>query len=122
MDKPKHITLDRKNQRLVIQWADGSTCDYALNVLREACPCADCRGGHANMGKPPDIENLLLIPLARTKSYDVAKLEPVGHYALRPTWADGHEAGIYSWSYLRELCDGLEAHAGKDNRYRPVGE
>ena len=56
MSKPKHITLDRKNQRLVIQWADGSTCDYALNVLREACPCADCRGGHANMGKPPDIE------------------------------------------------------------------
>lgn len=73
------------------------------------------------MGKPPDIDNLLMIPLARTKSYEVAKVEPVGHYAIRPTWTDGHDAGIYTWPYLRELCDGLEAKAGRDNRYHPIG-
>ncbi|MBL8096019.1 MAG: DUF971 domain-containing protein [Anaerolineales bacterium] len=131
MSKPKHVTLDRKNQRLVIQWADGATSDYALNVLREACPCADCRGGHANMGKPPDIDNLLLIPLARVKSYDVSKLEPVGHYALRPTWGDGHDAGIFTWPYLRELGDGLASKSGpggdspggrQDPRYHPLGK
>lgn len=122
MAKPKHITLDRKHQRLVIQWADGATSDYALSVLREACPCADCRGGHANMGKPPDIDSLLVIPLMRTKSYEVAKIEPVGHYALKLTWTDGHEAGIYTWPYLQELSDGLRAKSGTDDRYRPIGQ
>lgn len=120
--KPKNITLDRPQQRLVIDWNDGTQCAYALNVLREGCPCADCRGGHANMGKPPDIDSLLVIPLVRTKSYEVARVEPVGHYALKVTWTDGHDAGIYTWPYLRELCAGLAAKSGQDDRYRPIGQ
>jgi DUF971 family protein len=33
----------------------------------------------------------------------IASLEPVGHYAVRPTFSDGHESGIYSWDYLYDL-------------------
>ena len=33
----------------------------------------------------------------------IASVEPVGHYALRPTFSDGHDTGIYSWEYLHEL-------------------
>ncbi|MDW8392438.1 MAG: DUF971 domain-containing protein [Oscillochloridaceae bacterium] len=117
MPKPTAITLDRSNKLLLITWDDGQTCRYPLQVLREACPCVECRGGHANMGKKPEAENLLglsgpgdslLIPLTRTKSYEVTRLTPVGKYALMPEWADGHKAGIYTWSYLRDLCAELE--------------
>jgi DUF971 family protein len=34
----------------------------------------------------------------------IAQVEAVGHYAIRPTFSDGHDTGIYSWEYLHELC------------------
>lgn len=128
MPKPTGITLDRKNKLLIIKWEDGAECRYALGLLREACPCVECRGGHANMGQKPDVNTLLggpgslTIPLARAKSYEIARLTPVGNYALMPEWTDGHKAGIYTWSYLRELCADLEeARKKKDESlYKPL--
>jgi DUF971 family protein len=38
------------------------------------------------------------------KNVDIAELEPVGMYAIRPTFSDGHNSGIYSWDYLHKLC------------------
>ena len=35
----------------------------------------------------------------------IANIEPVGHYAVKPSFSDGHESGLYSWDYLRFLCD-----------------
>ena len=102
--RPISITLDRSRQLLIIPWDDGHMSEYPLSGLREACPCVECRGGHENMGRPPDPNVLLLIPLAPTKSYQIAKLVPVGNYALQPEWNDGHHSGIYTWAYLRGLC------------------
>jgi DUF971 family protein len=104
MPRPTSITLDRTRQVLIIPWDDGHPSEYPLSGLREACPCVECRGGHENMGKPPDPNVMLLIPLAPTKSYMIAKLLPVGNYALQPEWDDGHHSGIYTWAYLRGLC------------------
>jgi DUF971 family protein len=99
---PKDITLDQKADLLIIQWNDGRVCRYPLGPLRLACPCAECRGGHANMGRQSDPENLLhLIP---TRHYVVENLEIVGNYALQFYWNDGHHAGIYTWEYLYRLC------------------
>jgi DUF971 family protein len=56
------------------------------------------------MGKPADPGVFDLIPLTPAKSYEMTTLAPVGHYALQPTWSDGHSAGIYAWGYLRDLC------------------
>jgi DUF971 family protein len=121
--RPSKITLKRNDKRLEIAWSDGHVCGYALDLLREACPCVECRGGHENMGKPIDADSLLLsIPLVKSKSYEIARLEPVGNYALKPTWTDGHDTGLYTWAYLRELCDGLEEAARRksDALYRPI--
>jgi DUF971 family protein len=121
--KPIKVTLKRNDRQLEITWSDGRVCHYALDLLREACPCVECRGGHENMGKPIDADSLLLsIPLVKSKSYEIVRLEPVGNYALKPVWADGHDAGLYTWVYLRELVDGLE-EAGKraqSSQYRPL--
>jgi DUF971 family protein len=119
--KPTAITLDRPHKVLLITWDDGEKCEYPLNILREACPCVECRGGHENMGKPVNVGDLLTIPLARTKSYDVVRIQPVGNYAIQPEWSDGHSTGIYTWGYLHDLCHDL-AQAKDKPLYKPLGE
>ncbi len=100
--KPKAINLYRAEGYLEISWSDGTTCKYPLAHLREACPCVECRGGHANMGRDHDPDNIL--QLKPKQSYAIDRLDMVGNYALQPTWDDGHRTGIYSWDYLRRLC------------------
>jgi DUF971 family protein len=99
---PKAINLYRAEGTLEIAWSDGVTCKYPLSNLREACPCVECRGGHANMGRDHDPDNILTLKPKR--SYAVSRIDMVGNYALQPTWDDGHHTGIYSWDYLRRLC------------------
>jgi DUF971 family protein len=99
---PKTITLNKTEGHLQIEWQDGATCRYPLSHLREACPCVECRGGHHNMGIAKGPDNLLTLLPAR--SYKIEALEPIGNYALQPTWDDGHHTGIYTWEYLRTLC------------------
>jgi DUF971 family protein len=113
--RPIAITLDRKRRVLIIPWDDGHTSEYPLDGLREACPCVECRGGHENMGGPPDpsVFDPLNIPLVRAKSYTVTRLMPVGNYALQPEWDDGHHTGIYTWPYLRGLCPCAECREKK---------
>jgi DUF971 family protein len=98
--KPKNITLNKKTHELIVHWQDGHTSTYPLNELREACPCAFCRGGHEFMGREHDP---LLIEIKPVKHYEVVKLEPAGKYALQFHWDDGHNSGIYNWEYLRRL-------------------
>lgn len=100
---PKAITLNKKAQQpyLEIEWNDDTKDQYPLSHLREACPCAECRGGHANMGLEHAPENLLTLTPAR--SYNIVELIAVGNYAIQPTWDDGHSAGIYSWEFLRYI-------------------
>jgi DUF971 family protein len=101
--RPTGITVDRTRKVLAIPWDDGHRSEYPLSLLREACPCAECRGGHANMGPPPDPLSVV-IPLAPSKSYAVRDLKLVGNYAMQIEWGDGHMFGIYTWDYLRGLC------------------
>jgi DUF971 family protein len=100
--QPTQITLNKREARLEITWADGQICRYPLAHLREACPCVECRGGHAFMGSAYDPDDILR--LTPRRSYQMERLDPVGNYALQPTWDDGHHTGIYSFEYLRRLC------------------
>ena len=99
--KPSNITLDKSKAELAISWDDGLVSRYPLGQLREACPCVECRGGHANMGMDFAPDNLLALTPAR--SYGITGLSAVGNYALQPSWDDGHNTGIYTWEYLRHL-------------------
>ncbi len=102
--KPKAITLNRTEGYLEITWMDDLVCHYPLPQLREACPCAECRGGHENMGRAHDPKDLLTLTLTPARSYRVEALQQVGNYAIQPIWDDGHDSGIYTWDYLRRLC------------------
>lgn len=100
--RPTNITLDRTTNKLVIDWSNGTQCDYPLSELREACPCVECRGGHHNMGISKGPDNILNLTPAR--SYKVEDVQMVGSYAIQFTWDDGHHTGIYTWDYLMHLC------------------
>jgi DUF971 family protein len=78
--------------RLVrIEWSDGHISEYPFAYLRGWCPCAGCQG-HGGERRFIHADN------------DLDRIGVVGRYALNPVWADGHETGIYSYAYLRELC------------------
>src|SRR6266849_1525191 len=93
---------------LIIQWNDGHESRYTWRYLRENCPCAGCREERL---QPPDPFRILkpneLVPLAPVA------MTPVGHYAYKITWSDGHDTGIYTFETLRELCQCAECSARK---------
>jgi DUF971 family protein len=100
---PTNITANRKNAELTVSWNDGHTSIYPFSLLRYACPCAECRGGHEKMISVPDTK-VFSMPVADTPATRISNLEGVGSYALTIQWEDGHHYGIYNWSYLRALC------------------
>ncbi len=53
---PTGITANRDLAELIISWDDGHTSIYPFSIVRAACPCAECRGGHENMRAVPDDE------------------------------------------------------------------
>ena len=101
--KPVGITADRQKRIMTVNWNDGHTSEIPFTLLRNACPCAECRGGHENMEADPEPE-LFTAPDEDTPATRLVNVEAVGTYGITPEWEDGHHYGIYSWSYLRKLC------------------
>jgi YD repeat-containing protein len=97
--EPVDIRYDNARRRLEITWADGQESAYDYEFLRWRCPCAECAG---EMGQPGRLQ---FVDSLRPEQYELQSIELVGLYALRPTWADGHESGIYSFDRLRALSD-----------------
>jgi DUF971 family protein len=94
--EPREIKQE-SDVELRITWADNKICRYNAAQLRRACPCAQCVNewtGERTL-QPDTISDLLTIQ----------DLNVVGRYALNFRWSDGHETGIYSFRYLRELCE-----------------
>jgi DUF971 family protein len=101
--RPTGITADRQLAELTITWDDGHTSIYPFSLLRAACPCAECRGGHDNMRSEPD-PDVFSVALEDTPATRLRNVEGVGSYAVTIEWEDGHHFGIYNWHFLRALC------------------
>jgi DUF971 family protein len=95
---PQRIAVS-KSTGVKIDWNDGHASEYGLQYLRDRCPCASCSGIHEPAPKPQPSPFEMYKPAPK-----IAKAEPVGRYAIRITWNDGHNAGIYSWEHLRAIC------------------
>ena len=105
--RPKRIAVSRSNGLLMIEWPDGFSCNYPISDLRAACPCAECRAGAGKEDMPVSSE-MLEIPMINKASTELERLEQVGNYGIQPHWKDGHSYGIYTWQYLRELCQEIQ--------------
>lgn len=106
MARPTHVTADRSKRLLLIEWSDGAACEYPFAGLRAICPCVECRGGHAQMGGPPDVRLLYTV---KNETLNLESVQAVGSYALQFFWNDGHNTGIYTWDYLRQACQDSDA-------------
>jgi DUF971 family protein len=111
--RPTGITANRQTAELLIDWDDGHHSVYSFSLLRQACPCAACRGGHENMRSEPDPE-VFNLPDEDSPATRMRNLEAIGTYAITVEWEDGHHYGIYNWNYLRALCPCPICRAGKD--------
>ncbi len=87
---------------LRITWADDHVCRYSAAALRRACPCAQCVNEWTGQR--------VLKPETISQELTITDLSIVGRYALNFRWSDGHETGIYSFRYLRELCEHDDIH------------
>ena len=94
--EPSEISQE-SNSLLRITWADGRVCDYQAANLRRACPCAQCVNEWTGQRT--------LQPESIADEVEINDLSIVGRYALNFRWSDNHETGIYSFQYLRDLCD-----------------
>lgn len=99
---PTGITADRTKSIVTISFSDGQTFEYPFALLRNACPCAQCRGGHENMKPEPD-DDVFSIPLMDARITQLQDLKAIGNYAISIIWGDGHSHGIYNWHYLHVL-------------------
>ncbi|WP_084001276.1 gamma-butyrobetaine hydroxylase-like domain-containing protein [Anaerolinea thermolimosa] len=102
-ESPVSIKASKTKKELTVEWKDGHHSVYPFWLLRAACPCATCRGGHENMSPEPDPK---VFQHFREDSAEnrLTRLEMVGQYAITFEWEDGHHFGIYTWHYLRALC------------------
>jgi DUF971 family protein len=92
------------DDRLFIEWSDGRKGAITWDMLRAACPCASCR---EDRDKPPDPFRILSEEQLRAGPPRPAAMNPVGYYAYKVVWTDGHDTGIYTLENLRELCQPL---------------
>ena len=103
-DKVRVLLTEGKG--LEIDWVDGHHSAWTFAWLREACPCATCieeRKVEGRKAGQPKAKPAELLPMYTPPSKP-ASVHPVGRYALQFNWLDGHNGGIYSWEYLRRVC------------------
>jgi len=91
--RPTEIKLHQKSRILEISFADGKTFQLPCEFLRVYSPSAEVRG-HG-----PGQEVLQV----GKKEIEITNIEPVGTYAIQPTFSDGHSTGIYSWDVLYDF-------------------
>jgi DUF971 family protein len=92
------------DDRLYIEWSDGRQGAITWDALRAACPCASCR---EERDKPPDPFRVLSPKELEAGPPRPASMSPVGYYAYKVVWNDGHDTGIFTLENLRELCQPL---------------
>lgn len=90
---PTEIRLRKTSRLLVIAFDDGSRFELSFEYLRVHSPSAEVKGHGGGEGRL----------VTGKENVQIVRIEPVGHYALRLIFSDGHDTGLYSWDYLHEL-------------------
>lgn len=103
MPAPKKIRLDKNEKKLLLTYPDAEF-ELPAEYLRVYSPSAEVRGH--GVGEGTLVSGKLQVGMERVAA--------AGRYALQIYFDDGHDSGIYTWSYLRELCD---EHAQKWDAY-----
>jgi DUF971 family protein len=100
---PVEIRLKRDRRTLVVAFDDGVVHDLPAEMLRVLSPSAEVQGHSA--------EQRVTVP--GKSNVGIVAVDPVGNYAVKLTFDDGHSTGIFAWPYLRKLGDERETLWGE---------
>jgi DUF971 family protein len=96
---PSELKLDKDKRTLSVTFDDGRSFALPAEMLRVLSPSAEVQG-HSP-------EQRVTVPGKR--NVRILRLEPVGNYAVRIVFDDGHDTGLFVWDYLRDLGENQEA-------------
>jgi DUF971 family protein len=91
---PTDLKLHRKSRELEVRFPDGLNARLSAEFLRVHSPSAEVKGHGAGEG----------VLVTGKEAVNIASIEPVGRYAVRLVFDDGHNTGLYTWAVLYELC------------------
>ena len=95
---PTELKVDKDRALLTVSFEDNATFSLPAELLRVMSPSAEVQG-HSP-------EERVTVP--GKKAVRILRIEPVGNYAVRIVFDDGHDTGLYTWAYLRELGENKE--------------
>jgi DUF971 family protein len=96
---PTELRLDKDKRALTVTFDDGQSFALPAELLRVLSPSAEVQG-HSEDQR---------VTVAGKKNVGIVRIEPVGNYAARIVFDDGHDTGLFVWAYLRELGENREA-------------
>jgi DUF971 family protein len=96
-DPPTNIRAVQAEQVLELTWNEGQVARVTYRDLRAECPCASCRNEWTG--------ERILDPSTIRADLKLEAMEPVGNYAVRLAWNDGHGSGLYTWDLLRRFSE-----------------
>ena len=96
---PTELRLDKDKRVLTVTFDDGRSFALPAELLRVLSPSAEVQG-HSPEQR---------VTVGGKKNVSIVRLEPVGNYAVRIMFDDGHDTGLFVWEYLRELGENREA-------------
>ncbi|WP_018997289.1 gamma-butyrobetaine hydroxylase-like domain-containing protein [Hirschia maritima] len=97
---PVEIRFNKAKAIVSLEYDDGFKGEIPYELLRVESPSAETRG---HSGQTP-------VPVAGKKDVSVIGADPVGRYALRISFSDGHDSGLYSWPFLKDLSANQKSH------------
>ena len=96
---PTELRLDKEKRVLTVTFDDGRSFALPAELLRVLSPSAEVQG-HSEAQR---------VTVAGKKNVGIVRIEPVGNYAARIVFDDGHDTGLFVWEYLRELGEHRDA-------------
>lgn len=90
---PTALTVHQQSRVLDIEFDDGAAFSIPFELLRVYSPSAEVRGHGAGQE---------ILQLGK-REVGITDIQPVGNYAVKPTFSDGHNSGLYTWEYLYKL-------------------
>jgi len=98
--KPTELNLHQKSRILEISYSDGERFELSYEFLRVHSPSAEVQGHGPGQG----------VLQVGKEDVMITHIEPVGSYAIQPSFDDGHDTGIYSWETLYDLGNNKEKY------------
>jgi DUF971 family protein len=95
---PEELRFSESKKTLTVKFDDGESFSIPYKTLRLESPSPEVQG-HGSGPKPP--------PPVISDDLSIEKADPVGRYAVRLFFSDGHSSGLFTWTYLRELGEKL---------------